>query len=428
MDCPVDGRAPFLPERGGIWADFVPLHHLFDYNGSGVMPGRTWVIAPDAATLQQRWARLVVEKEPAAKELLFHPHLRNGMAGDRHVAKPLKHGLSGHEFRSASVLSDKSLAIAPERYAFRTLDRQWIIPDARLINQPNPTLWNNYSDKQIFVTALERVSPTAGPAMSFTCCIPDLDHYKGSFGGRVYPLWADAKASQTNISARALTVLSEAHGAPVAAQDLFAAIAALMAHPAFTARFAPDLVRPGLRVPLSADAALFAEAVALGREIIWLHCYGERCADPAAGRPKGPPRLPQAVAPRIPAAGTIPGAPEPLPARMDYDAARQRLIIGKGFVEHVTPAMRAYEISGKNVLDQWFSYRRLDRTRPVIGDRRPPSPLEQIQPEGWLAEYTVDLLNLLNVLGRLIVLEPAQADLMSRVCDGPLVQLAPIEA
>ncbi len=84
---------------------------------------------------------------------------------------------------------------------------------------------------------------------------------------------------------------------------------------------------------------------------------------------------------------------------MDYDAAKRRLIIGKGFVENVTPAMRTYEISGKNVLDQWFSYRRRDRTKPLIGDKRPPSPLEKIQPDGWLAEYTEDLLNLLNVLG-----------------------------
>jgi len=29
----------------------------------------------------------------------------------------------------------------------------------------------------------------------------------------------------------------------------------------------------------------------------------------------------------------------------------------------------------------------------------PPSPLEKIQPEGWLSEYTTDLLNLLRVLG-----------------------------
>ena len=80
----------------------------------------------------------------------------------------------------------------------------------------------------------------------------------------------------------------------------------------------------------------------------------------------------------IPADGAIPGAPEPLPETMDYDAAKRRLVIGKGFVENVTPAMRAYEISGKNVLDQWFSYRRLDRTKPQIGDKRPPSPLEKI--------------------------------------------------
>ncbi len=193
-----------------------------------------------------------------------------------------------------------------------------------------------------------------------------------------------------------------------------------MAHPAFTARFKADLVRPGLRVPLTADKALFDEAVALGREVVWLHCYGERFVDPAAGRPKGPPRLPAADRPTIPADGAIPGAPAPLPQTMSYDAAKRRLVISKGFVENVAPAMRNYEISGKNVLDQWFSYRRRDRTKPLIGDKRPPSPLEKIQPDGWLAEYTEDLLNLLNVLGRLVALEPHQADLLDRIVAGPL--------
>ena len=76
------------------------------------------------------------------------------------------------------------------------------------------------------------------------------------------------------------------------------------------------------------------------------------------------------------------------------------------------------------MLDQWFSYRRRDRTKPLIGDKRPPSPLEKIQPDGWLAEYTEDLLNLLNVLGRLIALEPRQADLLDRIVAGPLVAIA----
>ena len=205
-------------------------------------------------------------------------------------------------------------------------------------------------------------------------------------------------------------------------------LAAVVAHPAFTARFAADLVQPGLRIPLTADAALFAEATTLGREVVWLHCYGERFSDPAAGRPRQAPRLPKEQAPFIPADGAIPSAPEPLPETMDYDPATRRLKIGSGYVENVTPEMWAYEVSGKQVLRHWFSYRRRDRSRPIIGDRRPPSPLDSIQPDHWLPEYTTDLLNLLNVLGRLVALEPAQADLLARICHGKLITVDDLRA
>ena len=70
---------------------------------------------------------------------------------------------------------------------------------------------------------------------------------------------------------------------------------------------------------------------------------------------------------------------------------------------------------------QWFSYRKRDRSRPIIGDRRPPSPLSDIQPDHWLHEYTADLIDLLNVLGRLIALGPRQADLLDDILDGPLL-------
>lgn len=218
-----------------------------------------------------------------------------------------------------------------------------------------------------------------------------------------------------------LARLAAAYGKPVGAADLFAYIAAVMAHPAFTARFATDLVRPGLRVPLTAVRALFDEAVALGSEVIWLHCYGERFTDAKAGRTKGPPRLPKESAPFIPKEGAIPPAPEPLPETMDYDPATRRLHVGKGYIANVTPAMWDYEVSGKQVVWHWFSYRRRDRRKPVIGEKRPPSPLDSVQPEGWLAEYTTDLLDLLNVLGRLVLLEPRQADLLDRIVAGELV-------
>jgi hypothetical protein len=180
---------------------------------------------------------------------------------------------------------------------------------------------------------------------------------------------------------------------------MLAYLAAVLAHPAFTARFAVDLVVPGLRVPITGDASLFAEATKLGREVIWLHTYGERFADPALGCPAASPRLPKGEGPFIPAGGGIPGAPEPLPDTMDYDPALKRLKIGKGYIDNVSQAVWNYEVSGKNVLRQWFSYRKLDRSRPMIGDRRPPSLLDKIQPQHWLADYTNDLLDLLHVLG-----------------------------
>lgn len=418
VDCPSGWREPFLPAATGAWATFPALKDLFIYDGSGVMPGRTWIIAPDSESLSARWARLIVEKDPALKELLFHPH----EGGDKTVAKKSKVGLRGYEHRTAAVKDDTEPPIAPVRYGFRSFDRQWIIPDARLINRPNPTLWNVYSPSQVYLTALEAHSPSSGPAITFTGLIPDLHHYKGSFGGRARPLWTDRTTTQPNLKPALLTHLATLYGRLVTGEDVFAYLGAVMAHPAFTARFADDLVQPGLRVPLTADAELFAEVSALGREVVWLHCYGERFADPAAHRPRQPPRLPKKDAPYVPADGAIPQAPEPLPDTMDYDPGKRRLSVGKGRIENVTPAMWAYEVSGKQVLWHWFSYRRRNRTKPLIGDRRPPSPLDGIQPDGWLAEYTTDLIDLLHVLGRLIALEPAQADLLDRICGGPLLQ------
>jgi len=73
------------------------------------------------------------------------------------------------------------------------------------------------------------------------------------------------------------------------------------------------------------------------------------------------------------------------------------------------------------VLHQWFSYRKANRERPIIGDRRQPSKLGELQPDHWIAEYTTELINLLNVLGRLVDLEQAQADLLERVCSAQTI-------
>jgi hypothetical protein len=45
-----------------------------------------------------------------------------------------------------------------------------------------------------------------------------------------------------------------------------------------------------------------------------------------------------------------------------------------------------------------------------------------IQPDHWLAEYTTELLNVLHVLGLLVEMEPAQAQLLKEICDGPTIE------
>jgi hypothetical protein len=430
QDCPQDGRAPFLPASRGAWSDYPALEDLFAYSGSGVMAGRTWVMAPDAESLQRRWAQLVSAAEED-KERLFHPHLRNGKPGDRHVHKTTATALMGGAAPAMAVAADAGACAPPIAYAFRSFDRQYLIPDARLINQPNPTLWAMRSERQVFLTAIPAKTPTGGPAVTLTGLVPDMDHYKGSFGGRVFPLWADAAASQPNLNPGLLPLLQASYGHAVSAEDVLAYIAAVTAHPAYIERFREDLQTPGLRLPLTADAALFAEAVQLGRRIVWLHCQGERFADAAEGRPAGPPRLPPAERPQVPAGAAIPGDAAGMPDLLDYDTATQTLHVGAGRIHPVPPSVWAYQVSGKQVLPQWFSYRRKTREKPAMGDRRPASPLSAVQPEAWPASYTTDLLNLLHVLGLLVQTEPTAAALLTRLCAGPLLaaeRLGPVHA
>lgn len=108
-----------------------------------------------------------------------------------------------------------------------------------------------------------------------------------------------------------------------------------------------------------------------------------------------------------------------MPVEIRYNDTLRRLVVGTGFIDNVPPAVWAYEVSGKRVLTQWFSYRKKNRERPIIGDRRPPSKLGDIQPDHWLAEYTTELLNVLHVLALLVELEPSQARLLEMICEGP---------
>ncbi|GAB5427422.1 MAG: hypothetical protein Devi2KO_08810 [Devosia indica] len=101
-------REPFVSEADGQWSTLVPLTRLFSNSSSGVLPGRTWVVSPDQATLQARWNRLVAESDATKKEEMFYPTLRDGKLADRHTNKVVAEGLPGHEFRPMVVARDSA--------------------------------------------------------------------------------------------------------------------------------------------------------------------------------------------------------------------------------------------------------------------------------------------------------------------------------
>ena len=419
--CPDGWREPFLPISAARWLSYPALDDLLRWSGSGIMPGRTWIIAPDKTTLTQRWDALI-KAEPADKPELFIEH-----PTDRRMDTVLSDGLPGFLATTIPIGEETGPCPDPIRIGYRSFDRQWIIPDKRLINRPNPTLWSIRSEHQLYLTALGEIAPTSGPGATFTAEIPDAHHYKGNFWGRVFPLWLDPGGTVSNIVPGLLEHLAERYAGTVTAEDLFAYLAAVLSHPGYTLTFAADLAVPGLRVPLTADSDAFRRAVAIGKRVLWLHSYGQRYYDSTDDRPKRPPRMPHDRAPHVLGGYPIPADAEHMPDTLGYDKDKQELIVGSGHIGNVTPRMREYDLSGVNVLDKWFSYRSRNRQRPTIGTRR-SSLLQQIQATAWQAEYTSELIDLLNVLGLLIDLEPGQAELLNEISSGPLVSVDELTA
>ena len=161
--------------------------------------------------------------------------------------------------------------------------------------------------------------------------------------------------------------------------------------------------------------------------MLWLHSYGQRFHDPSDNRPEQPPRLPHDRAPNVPGSYPIPGDPEHMPDTLGYDPEKWELSVGGGRIGNVTPRMREYDISGVNVLNKWFGYRRRNREHPGMANRR-SSPLQQIQATAWRADYTSELIDLLHVLGLLADLEPEQAELLADIIDGPVITVDELTA
>ncbi len=208
QDCPTEWRAPFLPASTGDWTTYPALDELFAYSGSGTQAKRTWVISPDERSLLARWNAMIGEPDAVKKEELFHPTLRKGIPADRHIRSLVRQGIPGYPANATKIIDEQGHCLPPVKFAYRSFDRQFIIPDARVVTQPNSELWSSVSHKQVFATALSSTRPTTGPGIVLAAFVPDLDHYKGSFGGRVFPLWRDPDATTPNLPPKLMATLA----------------------------------------------------------------------------------------------------------------------------------------------------------------------------------------------------------------------------
>jgi hypothetical protein len=265
------------------------------------------------------------------------------------------------------------------------------------MEMPRRALWGVRSEKQIFISEQDVHPIKSGPGIVITSLIPDIDHFNVR-GGGIRPLYRDAQGFVPNVTPGLLNELSGRLGIELEESDLLAYIAATVAHHGYTSRFAHELKDPGVRIPLTADLLLWEEALFLGRQLLWLHTFGERYADPRSGRPLGPRALVERYGVRntSPIVSNPPGMPESI----EYDACNQVLRVGSGELQPVPPRVWEYDVGGMRVVRHWFDYRCSNPRH-----KKRPSELDDRNITHWTSELTEELLALLSVLKGCVELE-----------------------
>jgi len=273
-----------------------------------------------------------------------------------------------------------------------------------------PDLWRAHSERQVYLSSLLNHPLGGGPAATACALIPDLHHFRGSYGAKeIFPLYRTSDAKETNILPGLLSLLGKTFKRPVSPEDFLAYVYGVLAQTAFTASFQKELETRELRVPITKDAALFEQMRALGANLLWLHCYGERFVP--EGKTRG--RIPPGAAKCTQA---IPGDAAGYPEGFSYHDATQTLQVGQGVFRPVSPEVFAFEVSGLKVVQSWLKY------RMKKGAGKKSSPLDDIRPECWTSQMTTELLELLWVLEATLATYPKQEKLLEAVLAGDCFQ------
>ncbi len=399
QDCPDDWHAAFLPAGSGRYFGWPLLTDLVPWQKSGLKAGRTWVIAPDEATLVKRWRRLVGEHRDAKREL-FDESPSGRKVGQRATGTAPDYERSG----AIAALEPDSPVPTLTRYPYRSFDRQYLVADSRVLDRPGPRLWQAHGPRQLYLVSLLSHPLGDGPALTAASAVPDLDYFRGSFGAKhVLPLYRSRDATCPNVLPGLLEILADTYGRPVSPEDFAAYLYGTLAQPRFTREYFEELAGCEVRVPLTKDGALFEEVGSIGRRLLCLHTYGERLGPVAGGR-----TIDGAARCNV----SVPESAGGYPESYSYNQETKTINVGSGAFGPVSPDVYEFEVSGLKVVQSWLGYRMKE------GAGRRSSPLDKIRPERWTAQLTTDLLELLHILEETVDTQPEQDRLLDEVLAG----------
>ncbi|HOE10656.1 MAG TPA: N-6 DNA methylase [bacterium] len=398
QDCSNEWQASFRPGGTGQYFNWPLLTDLMPWQHSGCEFKRTWPICPDRETLKKRWRMLLCSKDRAEA---FHE------TRDRKIVSPCPQTPpNGNREKSLEALPRSAPEPPIVRYAYRSLDRQWILADNRLGDYLRPALWYCRGPRQVFLAGSVVLELGAGAAIMCSSHVLDRHYFAGRGGKDILPLYRSSNATEPNILPGLLDLLTGTYNRKVTPEDFLAYIYGVLAQPAFTSRYADELGTREVRVPITKDAGLFTKICRAGKRLLWLHTYGERFIP----KGKNPGQIPRGKARCVKA---VPGKPDGYPESFQYEESTRTLHVGDGEFRPVAPEVYEFEVSGLKVVQSWLKY------RMKRGAGRKSSPLDDIRPECWTGEFTTELLELLWVLEATVAGYPEQADLLEAVCEGP---------
>ena len=281
-ECWSEWDKPFLPRGEGPYFSWPAVTDLFPWQHTGSQLKRTWPIGETPDVLAERWQKLLDQPQDGRNS--YFKETRDRKVGDRY--QRLVNG--GRDLAISEMEQGGPLPpVAP--YAYRSFDRQFVFADSRLGDFMRPHLWRTSSPQQTYMTALLTNVMGEGPAAVATAAVPDVHHFRGSFGDKgVVPLYRDRQATEPNVTEGLLAHMAQAQGAPVLAERLFAYAYAVLAQPTYVKRFWGELEQPPPRLPTTKNAQLFNHVADLGEELLHLHTYGQRFKGTGRGEiPKG---------------------------------------------------------------------------------------------------------------------------------------------